>query len=117
MDNKEQDITSQELAAAGKTGPRITRDHIQAMMLRVQFTTSVPEGKTTTFVHAYLDGKFFLATGFSACVDPANFVASIGERIATEDAVKKATEKLWELEGYRLYHGLKQIPPQPEQPE
>jgi len=112
-----EDLTSQELAKAGKTGPRITREHIMAMLEQVEFRVSTVEGKTTTFVHAYLEGKFFLGTGFSACVDPANYVAEIGERIAREDAVNKAITKLWELEGYRLYQGLKKIPSQPEQPE
>jgi hypothetical protein len=106
METKDQDVTSTELAAAGKTGPRITREHIQSMMARVQYRTDVPEGTTTTFVHAFLNGTFFLASGFSACVDPANFVAAIGAQYATEDAMKKAENALWLLEGYKLYAQL-----------
>lgn len=106
METKDQDVTSTELAAAGKTGPRITRDWIQALMTNVEYRVDVPEGTTTTFVHAFLNGTFFLASGFSACVDPANFVAAIGERIATEDAMKKAENALWLLEGYKLYAQL-----------
>lgn len=106
METKDQDVTSTELAAAGKTGPRVTRDWIQALMTNVEYRVDVPEGTTTTFVHAFLNGTFFLASGFSACVDPANFVAAIGERIATEDAMKKAENALWLLEGYKLYAQL-----------
>lgn len=95
------DITSQELAAAGKTGRRVTREDIEALLLRVTYRVYVCE--TSTFVHGYLDGKFFLGTGFSACVDPANFVAATGERIAMEDAKANITKKLWELEGYSLF--------------
>lgn len=65
----EQRIQDQEIEA-----PRVTYDHIQAMLKRVQYVTVQQPGDTTsTFVHAYLDGKFFLASGFSGCVDPARF--------------------------------------------
>ena len=32
-----------------------------------------------------------------------NFSADIGERLAKGNATKQAENKLWELEGYRLY--------------
>lgn len=112
MNNKdtavaEDDITGRELAAAGKTGRRITPFDIQALLDKVHYVTVVPPGTTSTFVHAYL-GRFFLATGFSACVVPENFIAATGERIAREDAVKAATKELWKLEGYSLYKELNQ---------
>ncbi len=47
--------------------------------------------------------SFFLATGFSACVNAENFEAEIGERMARGNAEKSAENKLWELEGYRLF--------------
>ena len=47
--------------------------------------------------------KVFLATGFSACVNAENFEAEIGERMARGNAEKSAENKLWELEGYRLF--------------
>lgn len=40
----------------------------------------------------------FTVMGYSACVDPANFDAKIGEEIA----LGQIKEKLWELEGYVL---------------
>ena len=55
------------------------------------------------FCPCILDGKFFLATGFSACVNAENFDAEIGERMARGNAEKSAENKLWELEGYRLF--------------
>ncbi|HDV0574248.1 TPA: hypothetical protein RHH95_003675, partial [Acinetobacter baumannii] len=42
-------------------------------------------------------------TGFSACVNTENFDAEIGERMARGNAEKSAENKLWELEGYRLF--------------
>lgn len=99
------DVTALELQAAGKTGRKVELADIQALLAQVHYVVSVPEGETSTFVHAYL-GRFFLATGFSACVVPENFIAATGERIARADAVNKATQKLWELEGYALYKEL-----------
>ncbi|MEC0242776.1 Gp49 family protein [Paenibacillus dokdonensis] len=44
----------------------------------------------------------FTVVGESACVDPANYVESIGEEIAK----KRIENKLWELEGYKLQNSL-----------
>lgn len=88
--------------------PRVTPEQINALMDRVVFTSSVPDGTTSTFVHAYLDGKFLLATGHSACVSSENFDAQIGIDIATRAAEGMARNKLWELEGYSLYKELNQ---------
>ena len=84
--------------------PRVTLDHINELMRRVTYVTVQQPGDTTsTFVHAYLDGKFFLASGFSGCISAENFDADIGERLARSNAEKRAENKLWELEGYMLY--------------
>ena len=93
----------QEIQAKGLNAPRITPGHINELMERVIFTIVVPKGTTSTFAHAYLDGKFYLATGHSACVSPENFNAEIGQKIAMNKAEAMAKDKLWELEGYRLY--------------
>lgn len=52
---------------------------------------------TTTICVITLENGFTV-TGKSACIDPANFDAEIGEQIAHAQAV----EKMWELEGYLL---------------
>lgn len=44
----------------------------------------------------------FTIVGESACVDPNNYVDSIGESIAR----KRIEEKVWELEGYKLQNEL-----------
>lgn len=103
-------VTEQELQEKA-VAPRVTKDHIDSLMDRVTYVIVQQPGDTTsTFVHAYLDGKFFLATGFSACVSKENFNADIGERLAKGNAAKQAENKLWELEGYRLFA----TPPQPK---
>ncbi len=64
------------------------------------------EGTTTTVCALFLPDGFNLAIGHSACVDPANFDAALGKRIAASDARRAGIDKLWELEGYVLKQKL-----------
>lgn len=64
---------------------------------------------TTTVCQIVLQNGFTVAIGTSACVDPANFNYELGMKYAKEDALKKAEDKLWELEGYRLAMELKPV--------
>ncbi len=53
-------VTEQELAEKA-LAPRVTKAQIDALMERVTYTVEQrPGGTTSTFVHAFLDGKFFL---------------------------------------------------------
>lgn len=98
------------IQAKGLNAPRIHPEEIEKLMERVQYKTIVPEGTTSTFVHALLDGRFLLGSGHSACVSPENFNAEIGRSIAMNKATQAAIDKLWELEGYRLYQGMRDQP-------
>ena len=89
------------------TAPRVTADQIQSLMDRVVYHYEQPQGTTSTFAHAFLDG-FYLASGYSACVSAANFDAAKGQKYAKEQAEPKARDKLWELEGYTLHSKLTQ---------
>ena len=91
----------------GLTAPRITTEQIDLLVSHIHYAIYQPPGTTSTFVHAYLDGKFFLATGDSACVSLENFNAELGYRMARDNAMALARTKLWELEGYRLYQQLR----------
>ncbi|MEB5475519.1 hypothetical protein I2F25_00380 [Acinetobacter pollinis] len=96
-------VTEKELQEKS-VAPRVTKEQIDALMDQVTYVVVRQPGDTTsTFVHAYLDGSFFLASGFSACMNKDNFNAEIGERLARSNAEKNAQNKLWELEGYRLF--------------
>ena len=96
-------VTEEQIAKIA-TAPRVTKEQIDAMAARIQYVVvGQPADTTSTFVHAYLDGKFFLASGFSGCVDAANFNAELGEQLARGNAEKAAIGKLWELAGYELY--------------
>jgi len=90
-----------EISDLGLNAPRVTKDHIDELMEKVEFKTSVVEGTTTTLAVAMLDG-FTLAIEKTACVDPKNFNAELGAKYATIAAVDSARDKLWELEGWRL---------------
>lgn len=84
--------------------PRVSKEHIDNLMKQVLYSiTSRPDGTTSTFVHAYLDGKFYLGSGFSGAVSEANFKQKVGEEVAMKKAEEAARNKLWELEGYLLY--------------
>lgn len=86
--------------------PRVTPEQINLLMAQVSYQYFVCG--TSTFCHAYLNDKFFLATGHSACVSPENFDEGIGRKIAFDNAALATRNKLWELEGYRLFQELKQ---------
>lgn len=94
-----------EIVAAGLTAPRVTADQIQALMDKLTWRYEQPEGTTSTFAHAFL-GRFYLATGHSACVSAENFNAALGQKYAHEQAEGKARDKLWELEGWALHRAL-----------
>lgn len=84
--------------------PRVSKDLIDNLMTQVTYVeTERPDGTTSTFVHAYLNGKFYLGSGFSGAVSEANFNQKIGLEVARKKAEEAARNKLWELEGYLLY--------------
>ena len=56
--------------------------------------------------HAVLPGGFVLATDLSKSIDPAKFDATLGMQYVQENLTNKADERIWELEGYRLYRNL-----------
>lgn len=87
--------------------PKISQDSIQALMSRVVWSVGREGETTSTFAHAYLDG-FYLASGHSACVSPANFNLEKGSEYALNNAFGKVEDKLWELEGYALRKELDQ---------
>lgn len=98
---KADQLAEAEIVGQGLTAPRVTAEQIQALMNQLTWRYEQPEGTTSTFAHAFL-GRFYLATGHSACVSPENFDAALGMKYAREQAEGKAREKLWELEGYKL---------------
>lgn len=107
---KEDQSIEEQIVAKGLNAPRVPAERIEAMLCsRVTFHTVVGPHPTSVFVHAYLDDEFYLGTGHSKPISPENFDINIGHRVAKENAQKVARDKLWELEGYRLYCSLIRI--------
>lgn len=83
-------------------GPKVYPEDIQAALAACEFVVTQPEGRTATHVQVYDQAGYFLASGFSACVDPANYDAALGKDYALKHALGNAEGRLWELEGYHL---------------
>ena len=73
----------------------VTLEQIEKRIVKKEFYR---HGNTTLTICILTLDNGFTVTGESACVDPANFSAEIGEQIAYENA----REKIWALEGYLL---------------
>lgn len=89
----------------GLTYPKVRLDRINALMATVLVSFHVVPGTTTTVATAILPMghiQFTLATEISACIDPRNYCAEIGERVARENVLTAARNELWKLEGYAL---------------
>lgn len=94
----------------GVEAPRITLEHIKSLMQRVEVVTEYSDNPIPhVTAKAFLDGSFFLGTAVSKAVDPANFDKELGFKYSTQDVLKAAEAKLWELEGYALYKSLLEL--------
>lgn len=94
----DQDI-EKEINEKGLTAPRITKDHIESLVVKEQF--HVFEGSTFTSCLLTLKNGFTVH-GESACASPENFDEELGAKIARDNAVNK----IWMLEGYLLRERL-----------
>ncbi len=86
----------QELRNKGAThGLRLTPQNIDALIKSEAYWV-VP--LTTTTICALTLKSGYVVVGKSACVEPSNFDADMGRKIAFDDA----RNQIWALEGYRL---------------
>lgn len=91
-----------EIVAKGLTAARVTAEQIQVLIDGLKWRYEHHESPQIIFAHAFL-GDFYLATGFSKPVSAENFSPALGMKYAREQAEGKARDKLWELEGYKLF--------------
>lgn len=89
-------------------GTKVTKERIDALLANSTVHFNKLYG-TTTVCQIVLENGFTVAIGQSHCVDPSNFNYALGMEYAKSDALKKAEDKLWELEGYRLAMELNPI--------
>lgn len=80
----------------------LSKEHIEGVV-RSESYIHIPN--TTTTVCCLVVQNGFVVIGHSACIDPADFDAEMGRKIARD----KAIDQLWQLEGYlakqRMYEG------------
>lgn len=88
-----------ELRTKGLNAPRLTPQMIDAAILTEQY--HVFPGATLTVCAMTLQNGFCVV-GESASASPENFDASLGRRIARDNA----RNKIWALEGYLLREKL-----------
>lgn len=82
---------------------KVTKEDVQAKIAGVEYFI-MPDGRTT-IAHVTLRNGFTVR-GESACVNAVNFNKELGEQYALE----KASDKIWELEGYLLAEQLNKHP-------
>lgn len=76
---------------------KLSLEDIKGVIAKTEYIVT---GNLTLCVLTLQNG--FKVVGQSACLNPANFDAAIGEQIANQ----KALDKVWELEGYLLAQKL-----------
>lgn len=80
---------------------KVDYNKVQELLEKLEFDFWRVPKTTVTICVATLDG-FHVGTGSSSCIDPIEFKAEIGEEVARENALKDATNKIWELKGAQL---------------
>lgn len=91
-----------ETAGGLSTDNRVTQEQITAIVADMKFTTARVGDSTITGCWSYLPNGFCVAYGQSGCVDPNNYNAEVGQRIAQKNCYEETIRKLWEFEGYIL---------------
>lgn len=84
-----------DLRVSRKTGPKVTKESIEARIKNVQYLRY--PGTNAMICNIELD-NLYTQRGESACVSDVNFDEDIGKRYAYDDAFKK----LWPLFGFLL---------------
>ena len=79
----------------------VTRDQVNEILTNSKYEVFHKVFGKQCIVVALLPNGFTVV-GESACVDPNNYVESIGEELAR----KRIEERIWELEGYKLQNSL-----------
>ncbi|NIB43795.1 hypothetical protein HBA55_29605 [Pseudomaricurvus alkylphenolicus] len=100
------DSIEAEIQAKGLTAPRVTPDQIDNLLNGCDVICQVVPGTTTTVATVVDANGFTICSEISACASPENFDKELGEKIATDRALKVARDELWRLEGYLLKRKL-----------
>lgn len=80
--------------------PKLSEEDLKAQIAHESY---INFPGTTATVCCLTMKNGFNVIGQSACVNPANFDASMGRSLAREDAIRQ----LWRLEGYRRFEEMR----------
>ena len=94
---------------AGLTAPRVTLDSVNAILEQIRYEHWVIPDTTSTVVAGILPNGFVVALGTASTVSKENFDLSVGIKIATNDCLNNARNKIWEMEGYALHKQLDSV--------
>lgn len=86
---------------------KVDYNEVQRQKNELTVQTHQFPGTTVTIAIALAPDNYMLGIGMSACVDPSEMDPAIGIEVATENALKDAEEKIWQLEGAKLREKLK----------
>jgi hypothetical protein len=81
---------------------KVSKEKVLAELAKVKIQHYRFEGTYGVIAVASDERGFILGTGVGACVDPTEFDYETGKQVATENAMKQAEDKLWEIEGIML---------------
>ena len=90
------EISDEQAAAVQQTPNRVTLEQLEASIKHTEFVLPLSTPTLTLAVVTLSNG--FVVVGQSACADPANFDAELGQKFALEDAKRK----VWPLMAYAL---------------
>jgi hypothetical protein len=90
---------AEDIAASGKTAPRITAEHLDSKISSEDF--HVFPGTTMTVCLLTLENGYH-TIGYSASASAENFDPEIGRKLARDHA----RNEIWRLEGYLLRQRL-----------
>lgn len=75
-------------------------DRVQTLLNSCTPIFTRVEGTTKTYCDLKMPNGFVIGSGFSACVNPADYNQELGEKYAKERALADAENNLWQCEGY-----------------
>lgn len=93
-------VTDEQAKAVQKTPNRVTLEHIEAKVSKVEYINP-PSAPYFTIAVVYMSNGY-MVLGEAAPADPANFDEELGKKFAYESAIRK----IWPLEGYLLCQKL-----------
>lgn len=100
MSNDELEAHFEKVEEKKEEMPTITQEYIEAIMSNSEFEVNTVFNKCTIVTCKLPNG--FVIVESSACVSPENY----DENMGIEICINKISNKIWELEGYRLQQQL-----------